>query len=134
MQVLEGNNLHKDYWLRIQNSSFYASWAGYTFEGICIKNLSKIVSGLGLDVVATSASGWSYLPKNSEEIGAQIDLVISRTDNCINLCQIKFCNDEFILDKGYAMSLVHKKTQFRHVLKKRKKSTLPSNLAIFFLT
>ncbi|MBS0628221.1 MAG: ATPase [Verrucomicrobia bacterium] len=53
-------------------------------------------------------------------MGAQIDLVISRTDHCINLCGMKFCSDEFILDKGYATSLVHKKSQFRKVTKTKK--------------
>ena len=114
------NNLNKNYWLRIQSHASFISWAGYAFEGICLKYLSKVIHGLGLDIVASSASSWSYLPKNKEEIGAQIDLVIHRTDGCINLCEIKFCNEEFIIDKGYGANLAYKKGLFRKITKTKK--------------
>ncbi|MES2199989.1 MAG: hypothetical protein V4489_07460 [Chlamydiota bacterium] len=114
------NSLNKDHWLRIQSSSPFTSWAGYTFGGVCLKYLSKIVHGLGLDVVASGASGWVYFPKNEEVAGAQIDLVITRADNCINLCEMEFCNEEFIVDKGYATNLAYKKALFRKITKTKK--------------
>ena len=47
--------------------------------------------------------------------GAQIDLVIDRADNCINLCEIKFCNDEYKMIKAYAEDLERKKKVFQEV-------------------
>ncbi|MBM3191957.1 MAG: ATP-binding protein [Chlamydiae bacterium] len=111
------NNLNKDYWLRIQSQASYNSWAGYAFEGICLKFLSKVVHGLGLDIVASNASGWECLPRSKEDRGAQIDLVIYRTDRSINLCEIKFCGEEFVIDKEYAEQLAYKKSQFRKITK-----------------
>ena len=44
--------------------------------------------------------------------GAQIDLLIDRQDNCINLCEIKFSLTEFTIDKKYAEELNLKKRIF----------------------
>jgi hypothetical protein len=44
---------------------------------------------------------------------AQVDLVIDRNDNLINLCEIKFSNDVFNLDEQYASKLRKKESEFR---------------------
>ncbi len=68
---------------------------------------------MGIAGVLTSASSWVYkAPEKSTERGAQIDLVIDRADNCINLCEIKWCNGEFVIDKSYDKELREKKTIF----------------------
>lgn len=52
--------------------------------------------------------------------GAQIDLVIDRADACINLCEIKFHNKEFVITKEYCKELAYKKALFQEVTKTRK--------------
>lgn len=37
--------------------------------------------------------------------GAQIDLIIDRADKCINLCEIKFWENEFMISNDYAKTL-----------------------------
>ena len=44
----------------------------------------------------SSESAWSYSEKG--EPGAQIDMLIDRDDNVINLCEIKFSGDDFEVD------------------------------------
>ena len=44
---------------------------------------------------------------------SEIDLVIDRADQCINLCEIKFCNASFQMTKSYAQELQGKKEAFR---------------------
>ena len=36
---------------------------------------------------------------NQVENGAQIDVIIDRADNTINLCEVKYCEDLYSLDK-----------------------------------
>lgn len=43
----------------------------------------------------------------------QIDLLIVRGDNVVNICEMKFCNDQFVIDKAYADNLQHKIEAFR---------------------
>jgi hypothetical protein len=45
--------------------------------------------------------------------GVQIDLLIDRADKCINLCEIKFYDDEFVISKTYAQSLKKKRSCFK---------------------
>jgi hypothetical protein len=51
--------------------------------------------------------------KGSDQQGAQIDLVIDRADKCINLCEMKYSDSEFVVDKSYVEKLQNKKKIFR---------------------
>ncbi len=103
----------ENYWQSLQNSPAYTAWAGYAFEGVCLKHIDNIVNALKLSVVARSFTVWSYRPTEASQKGAQIDLVIDRSDKCINLCEIKFCNDTFQVTKSYAENLRYKKSCFQ---------------------
>ena len=45
---------------------------------------------------------------NSNGRGAQIDMIIDRNDNTINLCEMKFSNKPFTIDKEYQRNLLNK--------------------------
>lgn len=111
----------KDYWIKKRGSKSFDAWAGYAFENICFNHSSKIKSALGVAGVSTIESAWSYIPpKGSKEDGAQIDMIIDRADNCINLCEMKYCNTEFVIDKDYSKKLKAKKDVFREKTGTRK--------------
>ncbi|MBL7758942.1 MAG: ATPase [Chitinophagaceae bacterium] len=67
----------------------------------------------------TTASAWRYVPVK-EKTGAQIDLLIDRKDQCINLCEIKFSTGEFVIDKKYAAELDQKVKVFTEKTQPRK--------------
>lgn len=50
----------------------------------------------------------------------QIDLLIDRNDQVINLCEIKFYNEEFTITKSYAKQLRNKRGIFQGVSKTKK--------------
>ncbi len=109
------------YWNRKKGSPSYHTWAGYAFENICFWHYPELISALGISISAEMYSSWKYVPPMySEEKGTQIDLVIDRADSCINLVEIKFYNEEFIIDKSYAEVLMHKKNCFKEKTKTRK--------------
>ncbi len=116
--IVLGND--KDYWLKMHNDPRWKTWAGYAFESICFKHVSQIKKKLGVAAVLTHESQWSYRPKNKSEKGAQVDLVIDRKDDCINLCEIKFYHSEFTIDQNYAKELQYKIHIFREKSKTRK--------------
>jgi hypothetical protein len=110
----------KDYWLKMQNDSRWKIWSGYAFESICLKHISQIKKALGISAVLTNESQWSYRPKDKSEKGAQIDLIIDRKEDCINLCEIKFYHTLFTIDQSYAYELQRKLTVFREHTKTTK--------------
>jgi len=114
------NNNDKDYkegqWLSQSNTPEYLSWCGYAFENICLRHVSRIKKALGISGVLSSQSSW-YKAGDKKNKGAQIDLLIDRNDQCINVCEIKFCNSSFTIDKKYAASLQEKLMVFRQEAK-----------------
>ena len=56
----------------------------------------------------------------SAERAAQIDMVIERGDNTINLCEMKFSESEFAINKDYEKILRNKIVRFMEETKTRK--------------
>ena len=105
-----------EYWNKKYKTPAWHTWAGHAFENICLKHSGKIKKALGIGGITTSESHWQYIPKKkSEERGAEVDLVIDRADNCINLCEIKFCEEQFEITKDYAKDLERKKSVFQEI-------------------
>jgi len=100
-----------DYWLRFSSTSTYSAWAGYSFEKLCLLHLPQIRAKLGISGVLTSTFSWRGKAENS---GAQIDLIIDRNDNVINLCEIKFSSATYKMDKKDYDSIINKRSVFSH--------------------
>ncbi len=107
-------------WLSKSTGQSWTSWAGLAFEQICQKHLPQIKQALGIASVYTEQSAWRFLPKQPDEKGVQIDLLIDRQDHCINLCELKFSTGEFVIDKAYAETLMRKRMVFQQQTSTRK--------------
>jgi len=92
-------------WGNLVKSQSWISWSGLAYERLCFAHLPQIKKALKLEVIDCTFSTWST---NSETKGAQIDMLIDRADRIINLCEIKFSNASFTIDKGYAKKLRNK--------------------------
>ncbi|MEE8058319.1 MAG: DUF234 domain-containing protein [Pseudomonadales bacterium] len=112
------------YWLSRQQGRRFTSWAGFSFEAICLKHIDALKSALGIQAVGTMESSWYYRPHSSNEKGVQIDLVIERADQCYCLCEIKFSQKEFVIDKAYAKTLREKKQALQRHAKGRVRNNL----------
>jgi hypothetical protein len=119
----------KGAWLKLSGTASYLSWAGFAFESICQKHTTQIKRALGIEGVLTQLSGWRFTPAKGEQ-GAQIDLLIDRQDRCINVCEIKFANAEFVIDKKCAGDIDLKLNIFRTVTKTRK-TLFPTMITTF---
>jgi hypothetical protein len=107
-------SVDQEFWVKKYGTAKWNSWSGCAFESLCLKHIQRIKKGLGISGISTIESGWRHLPKKaSSQQGAQIDLVIDRTDKCINLCEMKYSDGEFVIDKPYAEKLQTKKKVFR---------------------
>jgi uncharacterized protein len=95
----------------------YRAWSGYAFEQVCLSHIPCIKKALGIAGVQTMTSSWR---SNGAETGAQIDLVIDRRDQIVNLCEIKFSINDFTIDKKYAEELRNKISTFKQETGTRK--------------
>ena len=111
IKFMEPNRIAtKNTWLKLSDTPSYKAWSGLAFESLCIKHLGAIERAIGIHAIHTQASTWKNTKNNT---GAQIDLVIDRRDQTINLCEMKFYEDKFTIDKKYAAILRQKATTFK---------------------
>ncbi len=106
---------------QLSQSPAWRAWSGYAFEGVCLKHVFQLKAALGISGISTTESSWRYCePGGSAKSGAQVDLLIDRRDQTINLCEMKFTDTAFTIDKRYADALRNKKEVFRRVTRTRK--------------
>ena len=105
-------------WINIADSSQVTTWKGYAFENVCWNHIKQIKISLGISGVSTTESLWSKRA-DEESDGAQIDLIIERKDNVINLCEIKFYSDEFAVNKDYHFTLEKRKHLLSDLVSKK---------------
>jgi predicted AAA+ superfamily ATPase len=99
----------QNYWIRFNATPAHSAWSGFAFERVCLLHLPQIKQAMGISGVLTEVSSWR---SKTSSPGAQIDIVIDRNDNVVNLCEVKFASDEFKIDKKLAGSLRSKRTVF----------------------
>lgn len=102
------------YWSKALDIPSRRSWAGLTFEQVCKDHIYQIKKKLGISGMLSEEYTW--FTRGNEELGtagAQIDLLIERRDRIINICEIKFSADEFIIDKEYDLKLRNKMEAFK---------------------
>ena len=54
-------------------------------------------------------------PENSQSIDFQIDILINRAENAVNLCEVKFYNAPIKLNEKLSNSLREKRSKFREL-------------------
>ncbi len=96
----------------------FKTWSGYTFENICLTHTRQIRKALRISGY-TSISSFFAKPKDGLK-GAQIDLLIDRSDNAINLCEIKYSTKNYTVTKRDVENLQNKKTVFAYHTKTKK--------------
>ncbi len=120
LRFMEGKTpAEQGQWMARSQSSVYRAWCGYAFENCCLRHIEQIRQALGISGVATTQSSWRLIG-NGEREGAQVDLLIDRADHTINLCEMKFSEQLFIISKSYAAALQQKIIAFKqhtHTLK-----------------
>jgi len=120
LRFVENNsNRNVDYWKENVASQSVSSWRGIAFEEVCLNHIRQIKRALGVEGVKSTQSSWS-LRGDDEKDGTQIDLLIDRADNVVNLCEMKFYQDEFTVDKAYFRTLQNRQNRLIEALPKRK--------------
>ena len=120
LQFIEHRNRQDEsVWQALSQTQTFISWSGYAFESICIKHLPQIKKALGISGIYSEAASFAFKGDDTEK-GIQIDLLLDRKDQVINLFEIKFYNSMWSLDKAEASALREKAAIFKRVSGTRK--------------
>jgi DNA-binding transcriptional ArsR family regulator len=115
--IEKSNASTSDNWLKIRTSNSYKVWTGFTFETICIKHIEEIKEGLKIRGIYSANGSWVSKRKDNN---TQIDLLIDRDDQVINLCEMKFSNQTFTIDKRTTENMIEKINVFKTETKTNK--------------
>jgi uncharacterized protein len=110
-------------WERLGQLQYWKSWSGYAFESICLKHVQSIKKALGISGIYTEASTY-YVNNSTLGRGIQVDLLLDRNDQAINLFEIKFYQDPFAVNKDQADDFLLKTAIF--------KASSKTNKQVFF--
>jgi uncharacterized protein len=106
-------------WAQKMGQQSFKIWCGHAFENFCLKHVGLIKQALGVPALYTEEASW-VAKGSTTQTGTQIDLLIDRADNCINLCEMKFYNTPFEINKEYAAKLRNKVAVFQQQTKTTK--------------
>ncbi|MBM3197812.1 MAG: ATP-binding protein [Chlamydiae bacterium] len=112
----------KEYWQTKGKTQSALAWAGYAFENVCFKHVDQIRRALDLQAISCEIGSWKYFPSRGKKdaIGAQIDLIFDREDGVVTLCEIKYSEKIFALEKSEAMNILHKVELFSSSIQQKK--------------
>ena len=116
------------FWLANVTSQSVVTWRGYAFENVCLNHIGQIKKTLGISGISTTQSAWTKMGDDYK--GTQIDMIISRRDNIVNMCEMKYYGEEFTVDKEYDAVLRHRKNLLSEMIPK--KSAVHSTLITTF--
>ncbi len=105
LKHVKGNTGKPLYWQTHEKSPAVISWMGLAFEDLCWNHIKQIKHALGIDGVITSQSPWIIAPDKSIS-GSQVDLVIDRDDRFLCMCEMKFTQGVFEVNKSYGTTLL----------------------------
>ena len=117
------------YWRNHLDTTTMNTWHGLAYERVCMYHFRNIIRALRLDSIHTEFYSWR---SKASEPGAQIDIVIDRSDNVITICEVKYSKGDFILKKSEYEKVMNRVNSFSSE-KKDKKAIQPILITTFGL-
>ena len=102
------------YWLNALDTPRLANWRGLAFERLCLQHIDCIKRALGISGLQVTAHAW-------RGDSAQIDLLLNRSDKTIDICEIKYSEQPYAIDKDEHEKLMHRKEAFQASLTARRR-------------
>mgnify|MGYP000152742796 CR=1 FL=1 len=103
------------------NTPAINNWYGMSFERVCLAHVNQIKTILRFDKISTQFYSWrSRTDVASHERGAQIDIIIDRADDMINVCEVKYSKSQYELTKSEFDKLQNRINRFRGETKTKK--------------
>lgn len=113
LQDRHGKDEH--YWTNSAGNRSRMAWEGLTFEQVCKDHIMAIKYRLGIPGILTEESSWFQRGDKKKSIsGAQIDLLIERSDRVIDICEMKFSSAEYVIDEEADLNFRNKAEVFRN--------------------
>ena len=113
------------FWTNTIGQPVHTTWCGLAFERVCLCHIPQIKAKLGISGVLTNYCAWRTEADDELGIcGAQIDLLLDRKDNIINICEMKYSKSKYALDADEIERMQHRVDAFQKTTKTNKSINL----------
>lgn len=110
--ILENKRHDPNFWSKSAGSSLYNNWCGLAFERVCFAHILQIKYALSIGGVVSNEYSW-FVRRTDDRPGAQIDLLLDRGDQTINICEIKYTSSsEFVLNEEEETKILSRRERF----------------------
>lgn len=113
-------NKHQDrhFWSKNLGTPQHNTWCGLAFERVCLMHIDQIKRALSIAGIMSSEFSWRS--QKTESRGAQIDLLIDRSDDVIDVCEMKYYAEEYAFNQDEYAKLQNRMLRLAEETKTRK--------------
>lgn len=132
-KFLQDEPTDEHFWTNQINTPAVNTWMGLAFERVCMQHVAQIKNKLGISGVLTEINSW-YCKADLDRgvFGSQIDMLITRKDQVINLCEMKYSGSEYTITEKVDKSIRNKINDLR-VLTNTKYAIYPTIITTYGL-
>jgi len=103
--MAENHRHDPHFWTSSSDTPLFRTWAGLAFERLCLQEVDALKRALGISGVICGTCAWRGQ-------GAQVDLLLDRNDRIVDLCEMKFCEGLYEIDRDDDIKLRTRRETF----------------------
>lgn len=104
----------ENFWSNQINTPAVNTWMGLAFERVCLMHIGQIKKKLGISGVLTEVNSlYCRADLDKGIFGSQMDMLIVRRDQVINLCEMKYSGSEYTVTEKFNRSMRNKMSDLR---------------------
>lgn len=113
------HNVDDQYWAKIMKTPAYYTWCGLSFERLCLLHTRQLKQALGILGIMANLFSW-HIKANDYHQSVQIDLLIDRADDVIDICEMKYASDGFKVTPAFLKGIKTKTSVLRQYIPEKK--------------
>lgn len=120
IKFVKDSNSDEHFWSDNYKSTLHNAWVGLAFERVCFQHIPQIKSALGISGIHSDIYTWQTPTSPDGHRGAQIDMLIDRADNMVNICEMKFSKIPYTVSNDDSFSIANKIERFSKAINNAK--------------
>ena len=105
-----------NFWVSTIDKPTQNIWFGLAYERLAMAHIPQIKRALRIDSIQTNFYSWR---SKQSDPAVQIDLIIERADQVTNVCEVKYSQKEYAIDKDEDLRLRDRCGSFKEETKTR---------------
>ena len=117
------------FWENNINTPQVNTWLGLAFERIVLQHIEQVKKALGIERMGVNYYAWR---SRTSQPASQIDLVLDRADNIVNICEMKYAKDAYLMTEEDEVKMRRRQSTFLLETRSRQ-ATRPTMITPFGL-